>query len=232
LPREAYIVPPSFAHNTSHRFAHHLPSLCPPTHTDSDAFFGMVTAKGAAMSLFATPDGRWHYEPAPQLVPRHTPHPAVGINRAVCRHHHHKTDWLAYTAIHSDAWLVALTFHNGAQARLTSVGRAVLSARINELSTLLEEFRSWKLPGGGGGRPAGTIEPPPPGPRLTCAEVNRTLRGRVAAIYHPEHDRWYTCTFTRVAPTAGTADIRLVWGGTSTVDLPALIARKHVVMIT
>jgi hypothetical protein len=192
----------------------------------------MVTARGAAMSLSATPDGRWHYEPAPRLFPPHTPYPAAGINWAVGRHRHHQTDWLAYAATHSDAWLVALTFHNGAQARLDSVGRAVLSARINELSTLLEEFRSWKLPGGGGGRPAGTIEPPPPGPRLTCAEVNRTLRGRVAAIYHPEHDRWYTCTFTRVAPTAGTADIRLVWGGTSTVDLPALIARKHVVMIT
>ena len=55
------------------------------------------------MSLSATPDGRWHYEPAPRLFPPHTPYPR-----------HHQTDWLAYAATHSDAWLVALTFHNGA----------------------------------------------------------------------------------------------------------------------
>ena len=225
-------VPPSTP-TPSPSLPHALtPRSHPLTLTDSDALFAMVSPMGGPMCLTATPDGRWQYAPPPRAVPPDTPEPTAAINLAAGHHHHHMTDWLAYAAAHSDAWLLAQSVHAGVRRRLDAGGRDALFDAINRLPTLYEEVRAWTRPGGGGGRPAGTTEPPPPGPRLARAEFTRALRGRVASIYHPEDDRWYTATFTRVAPTAGTADVRLVLGGTEVVDVPDLISRGHIVMIT
>lgn len=46
-------------------------------------------------------------------VPPEMPEPALGINFA--RDGMQKKDWLALVAVHSDAWLVAISFYYGAK---------------------------------------------------------------------------------------------------------------------
>ena len=48
-----------------------------------------------------------------QEVPAEVPEPALGINFA--RDGMQKKDWLGLVAVHSDAWLMALAFYNGAR---------------------------------------------------------------------------------------------------------------------
>ena len=57
--------------------------------------------------------------PAAVQVPPELPEPALGINFA--RDGMTKKDWLALVAVHSDTWLLAVAFYNG--ARLNKEGR-------------------------------------------------------------------------------------------------------------
>ena len=67
-------------------------------------------------------------------VPPEMPEPALGINFA--RDGMQKKDWLALVAVHSDAWLVAVSFYYAAKldaasrcARRAGAGAAQLAAR-------------------------------------------------------------------------------------------------------
>jgi hypothetical protein len=54
-----------------------------------------------------------------QEVPPEMPEPSLGINFA--RNGMQRKDWLALVAVHSDTWLLAVAFYNG--ARLNKEGR-------------------------------------------------------------------------------------------------------------
>lgn len=57
------------------------------------------------------------------------------------------------------------------------------------------QVRAWRGPGGGGGRPPGVRDPAPYGIPLRPALINRSLRGRAAALYWHTDDRWWMVTF-------------------------------------
>lgn len=71
------------------------------------------------MCLYGYPDGQWAVDLPADEVPPELPEPALGINFA--RDGMQRKDWLALVAVHSDSWLIALSFYQG--ARLSSEGR-------------------------------------------------------------------------------------------------------------
>ena len=67
-------------------------------------------------------------------VPPELPEPALGVNFA--RDGMKRSDWLSLVAVHSDSWLMAVAFYNG--ARLDQEGRRQLFNDINSLPTCYE----------------------------------------------------------------------------------------------
>ena len=67
-------------------------------------------------------------------VPPELPEPALGVNFA--RDGMKRSDWLSLVAVHSDSWLMAVAFYNG--ARLDQEGRRQLFNDINSLPTCFE----------------------------------------------------------------------------------------------
>lgn len=81
-------------------------------------------------------------------VPPELPEPALGINFA--RDGMKRSDWLSLVAVHSDSWLMAIAFFNG--ARLDQAGRRQLFTDINSLPTCYEIVGGGV---GGGGKASG-----------------------------------------------------------------------------
>ena len=84
------------------------------------------------------------------------PEPALGINFA--RNGMARADWLALVAVHSDTWLLAVAFYNG--ARLNKEGRERLFDMINELPTCYEVVSGKAADVGDGGGGGGSVAGP------------------------------------------------------------------------
>ena len=69
-----------------------------------------------------------------------------------------RADWLALVAVHSDTWLLAVAFYNG--ARLNKEGRERLFDMINELPTCYEVVSGKAADVGDGGGGGGSVAGP------------------------------------------------------------------------
>lgn len=65
------------------------------------------------MCLYGHPDESWEVNPPPEEVPPELPEPALGINFA--RDGMNRQDWLSLIAVHSDSWLLSVSFYMGAR---------------------------------------------------------------------------------------------------------------------
>ena len=86
------------------------------------------------MCLYGYSDGTWKVSLPCEEIPPELPEPTLGINFA--RDGMRRQDWLSLVAVHSDSWLMAVAFFNG--ARLDAAGRRQLFTDINTLPTCFE----------------------------------------------------------------------------------------------
>lgn len=63
--------------------------------------------------MYAYPGGSWEVTLPAEEVPPELPEPALGINFA--RDGMHEKDWLSLVAVHSDAWLLSVSFYFAAR---------------------------------------------------------------------------------------------------------------------
>jgi hypothetical protein len=102
--------------------------------TEVDKFWEVCDPSQENLCLYGLPDGSWAVDLPADEVPPEMPEPALGINFS--RAGMERKAWLSLVAVHSDAWLMAVAFYNG--ARLTREGRAHLFELMNELPTCFE----------------------------------------------------------------------------------------------
>ena len=86
------------------------------------------------LCLYGHSDGTWEVTLPCEEVPPELPEPAIGINFA--RDGMKRNDWISLVSVHSDSWLMAVAFYNG--ARLDQEGRRQLFNDINSLPTCFE----------------------------------------------------------------------------------------------
>jgi hypothetical protein len=132
------------------------PPLPPqPQQHSQDRFYELSNPERENLCLYGNPDATWEVDLPAEEVPPELPEPALGINFA--RNGMARADWLALVAVHSDTWLLAVAFYNG--ARLNKEGRERLFDMINELPTCYEVVSGKAADvgdgGGGGGNGAG-----------------------------------------------------------------------------
>jgi hypothetical protein len=125
--------------------------------TDVDRLFQLSDPDRENLCLYGHSDGSWEVDLPAEEVPPEVPEPALGINFA--RDGMQKRDWLALVAVHSDCWLLAVAFYNG--ARLNKEGRDRLFELINELPTCYE-IVSGKAPTNAGSKNPRKRSAPPP----------------------------------------------------------------------
>lgn len=65
------------------------------------------------LCLYGYPEETWEVNLPAEEVPPELPEPALGINFA--RDGMQRKDWLSLVAVHSDAWLLAVSFYYGAR---------------------------------------------------------------------------------------------------------------------
>lgn len=65
------------------------------------------------LCLYGFPSEQWEVNLPAEEVPPELPEPALGINFA--RDGMQEKDWLALVAVHSDAWLLSVSFYFGAR---------------------------------------------------------------------------------------------------------------------
>ncbi|DBA65998.1 TPA: hypothetical protein ACH3X2_003011 [Trebouxia sp. C0005] len=102
--------------------------------TDVDRLYEECDPEAENLCLYGNPDGQWVVDLPAEEVPPEMPEPSLGINFS--RAGMIKKDWLLLVAVHSDTWLYAVAFYNG--ARLNKDGRERLFELINDLPTCYE----------------------------------------------------------------------------------------------
>jgi Alfin len=65
------------------------------------------------LCLYGLPNETWEVNLPAEEVPPELPEPALGINFA--RDGMDEKDWLALVAVHSDAWLLSVSFYFGSR---------------------------------------------------------------------------------------------------------------------
>ena len=124
-------------------------SLSNNNNNSQDRFYELSNPERENLCLYGNPDATWEVDLPAEEVPPELPEPALGINFA--RNGMARADWLALVAVHSDTWLLAVAFYNG--ARLNKEGRERLFDMINELPTCYEVVSGKAADvGDGGGR--------------------------------------------------------------------------------
>lgn len=101
---------------------------------DVEQFYQCCDPERENLCLYGNQDGTWEVALPAEEVPPEMPEPSLGINFA--RNGMQRKDWLALVAVHSDTWLLAVAFYNG--ARLNKAGREALFELINEQPTCFE----------------------------------------------------------------------------------------------
>lgn len=99
-----------------------------------DSFYTQCAPEKDNLCLYGQSDGTWEVALPCEEVPPELPEPALGVNFA--RDGMKRSDWLSLVAVHSDSWLMAVAFYNG--ARLDQEGRRQLFNDINSLPTCFE----------------------------------------------------------------------------------------------
>nr|XP_043609431.1 PHD finger protein ALFIN-LIKE 2-like isoform X2 [Erigeron canadensis] len=92
------------------------------------------------LCLYGHPNDSWEVTLPAEEVPPELPEPALGINFA--RDGMVRKDWLSLVAVHSDCWLLSVSFYLG--ARLTKNERKRLFSMINDLPNVFEVVKGQK----------------------------------------------------------------------------------------
>ena len=79
------------------------------------------------LCLYGHPNESWEVNLPAEEVPPELPEPALGINFA--RDGMQRKDWLSLVAVHSDCWLLSVSFYFG--ARLNRNERYLFSFSLN-----------------------------------------------------------------------------------------------------
>ncbi|XP_056166800.1 PHD finger protein ALFIN-LIKE 4-like isoform X2 [Syzygium oleosum] len=104
--------------------------------TDVEEFYQQCDPEKENLCLYGFPNEQWEVNLPAEEVPPELPEPALGINFA--RDGMQEKDWLSLVAVHSDAWLLAVSFYFGARFGFDKVDRHNLFAMINDLPTIFE----------------------------------------------------------------------------------------------
>ncbi|KAL6128094.1 hypothetical protein ACLB2K_071451 [Fragaria x ananassa] len=101
---------------------------------DVDEFYALCDPEKENLCLYGHPDETWEVTLPAEEVPPELPEPALGINFA--RDGMKRQDWLSLIAVHSDSWLLSVSFYFG--ARLNRNERKRLFSLTNDLPTIFE----------------------------------------------------------------------------------------------
>ncbi|KAL7133233.1 hypothetical protein ABFS83_12G126700 [Erythranthe nasuta] len=103
---------------------------------DVEEFFQQCDPEKENLCLYGFPNEKWEVNLPAEEVPPELPEPALGINFA--RDGMQERDWLALVAVHSDAWLLSVSFYFGARFGFDKADRKRLFNMINDLPTVFE----------------------------------------------------------------------------------------------
>ncbi|XP_076885730.1 PHD finger protein ALFIN-LIKE 4-like [Bidens hawaiensis] len=104
--------------------------------TDVEEFFQQCDPEKENLCLYGFPNEHWEVNLPAEEVPPELPEPALGINFA--RDGMQEKDWLSLVAVHSDAWLLTVSFYFGARFGFDKSDRKRLFNMINDLPTIYE----------------------------------------------------------------------------------------------
>ncbi|CAN7140607.1 unnamed protein product [Brassica rapa subsp. narinosa] len=104
--------------------------------TDVQEFFQQCDPEKDNLCLYGFPNEVWEVNLPAEEVPPELPEPALGINFA--RDGMMEKDWLSLVAVHSDAWLLSVSFFFGSKFGFDKVDRKRLFNMINEVPTIFE----------------------------------------------------------------------------------------------
>ncbi|XP_050215934.1 PHD finger protein ALFIN-LIKE 4-like [Mercurialis annua] len=104
--------------------------------TDVEDFFQQCDPEKENLCLYGFPSEQWEVNLPAEEVPPELPEPALGINFA--RDGMQDKDWLSLVAVHSDAWLLGVSFYFGARFGFDKADRKRLFNMINDVPTIFE----------------------------------------------------------------------------------------------
>ncbi|XP_004498852.1 PHD finger protein ALFIN-LIKE 3-like isoform X2 [Cicer arietinum] len=104
--------------------------------TDVGEFYQQCDPEKENLCLYGFPSEQWEVNLPAEEVPPELPEPALGINFA--RDGMQEKDWLSLVAVHSDAWLLSVSFYFGARFGFDKADRKRLFNMINDLPTIFE----------------------------------------------------------------------------------------------
>lgn len=87
------------------------------------------------LCLYGFPSEQWEVNLPAEEVPPELPEPALGINFA--RDGMQEKDWLSLVAVHSDAWLLSVSFYFGARFGFDKADRYLLAPGLANLFKFL-----------------------------------------------------------------------------------------------
>lgn len=214
-----------------------------------DDFYQQCDPERDNLCLYGHRDGSWNVDLPADEVPPELPEPCLGINFA--RDGMAKKDWLALVAVHSDAWLMAVSFFYG--VKLDANGRMRLFKLINQFPTLFEvatgranKSRTTSQtslpnkrkrpesfgPHGGttaSGRPSES--PFPSGRPIRHEDVSPILKGRQAELFWPDDKMWYLVEIASVNVRNKSAKIIYASGEHEELDLEEIIRDGHLALL-
>ncbi|XP_010519833.1 PREDICTED: PHD finger protein ALFIN-LIKE 4-like [Tarenaya hassleriana] len=104
--------------------------------TDVQEFYRQCDPEKENLCLYGHPNEHWEVNLPAEEVPPELPEPVLGINFA--RDGMQEKDWLSLVAVHSDAWLLAVSFFFAARFGFDKADRKRLFNMINDLPTIFE----------------------------------------------------------------------------------------------
>ncbi|XP_057854860.2 PHD finger protein ALFIN-LIKE 4 isoform X2 [Cryptomeria japonica] len=104
--------------------------------TEVEDFYNQCDPDKDNLCLYGLPSEQWEVNLPAEEVPPEIPEPALGINFA--RDGMQERDWLSLVAVHSDAWLSAVSVYYGARFGFDRNDRKRLFNLMNELPTIFE----------------------------------------------------------------------------------------------
>ncbi|KAK7257079.1 hypothetical protein RIF29_30794 [Crotalaria pallida] len=103
---------------------------------DVEKFYQQCDPEKENLCLYGFPNETWEVNLPVEEVPPELPEPALGINFA--RDGMLEKDWLSLVVVHSDSWLLAVSFYFGARFGFGKNERKRLFQMINDLPTIFE----------------------------------------------------------------------------------------------
>ncbi|XP_042381930.1 PHD finger protein ALFIN-LIKE 3-like [Zingiber officinale] len=104
--------------------------------TDFEDFYQQCDPAKENLCLYGYPDEQWEVSLPAEEVPPEIPEPVLGINFA--RDGMEKKPWLSLVALHSDAWLLALSSYFSGRFQFDKKHRKLLLDMIADLPTICE----------------------------------------------------------------------------------------------